>query len=57
MSIKAIDLRRGLTDESAFDQLTMHRCLDEILKSEDTLTPPKFVVLLGDRYGSRPLPK
>jgi hypothetical protein len=53
---QAVDLRRDLADESAFDQLAMQRALEESVEAGDTLTPPKFVVLLGDRFGDRLLP-
>ncbi len=53
---QAIDLRRGLENEADFDQHMMRRCLEELRALDDAPLPPKFLVLLGDRYGLRPLP-
>jgi WD40 repeat protein len=53
---QAIDLRWGVSDEAALDQQTMKICLDEIERCQKTSPRPNFVVLLGDRYGWRPLP-
>lgn len=53
---QAIDLRWGVSQEAALDQQTMNICRRE-LKQCQTLSPqPNFIVLLGDRYGWRPLP-
>jgi DNA polymerase III delta prime subunit len=53
---QAIDLRWGVSQEAALDQQTIRICLDE-LKRCQTLSPkPNFIVLLGNRYGWRPLP-
>jgi NACHT domain- and WD repeat-containing protein len=53
---QAIDLRWGVSQEAALDQQTMRICLEE-LKRCQTLSPrPNFIVLLGNRYGWRPLP-
>lgn len=53
---QAIDLRWGVRDEAALDQRTMQICLDEIARSRRASPRPNFLVLLGDRYGWRPLP-
>jgi hypothetical protein len=53
---QAIDLRWGVRDEASLDQQTMRVCLDEIHRSQKTSPRPNFIVLLGDRYGWRPLP-
>jgi hypothetical protein len=53
---QAIDLRWGVRDEAALDQKTMRICLDEIARCQRTSPKPNFIVLLGDRYGWRPLP-
>ncbi|MGQ0734254.1 MAG: AAA family ATPase [Acidobacteriota bacterium] len=53
---QAIDLRWGVRDEAALDQQTMRICLDEIRRCQDVTPRPNFLVLLGDRYGWRPLP-
>jgi hypothetical protein len=52
---QAIDLRWGVRDEAALDQQTMEICLREIERCQQTGIKPNFIVLLGDRYGWRPL--
>lgn len=53
---QAIDLRWGVREEAAIDQQTMRICLDEIDRCQKTTPRPNFILLLGDRYGWRPLP-
>ena len=53
---QAIDLRWGVREEAGLDQQTMKICLDEIVRCQTISPRPNFIVLLGDRYGSRPLP-
>lgn len=53
---QAIDLRWGIRDEVALDQQTIRICLEEIARCQRTTPRPNFIVLLGDRYGWRPLP-
>src|SRR5512137_2332901 len=53
---QAIDLRWGISEEAALDQQTMKICLGEIERCQKTSPRPNFIVLLGDRYGWRPLP-
>ena len=53
---QAIDLRWGVRDEAALDQQTIEICLREIERCQQTGIKPNFIVLLGDRYGWRPLP-
>jgi len=53
---QAIDLRWGVREEAALDQQTMRICLDEVGRSQRASPRPNFLVLLGDRYGWRPLP-
>jgi WD40 repeat protein len=53
---QAIDLRWGVRDEAALDQRTMEICLREIERCQRTGIKPNFIVLLGQRYGWRPLP-
>ena len=52
---QAIDLRWGVRDEAALDQQTMEICLREIERCQQTGIKPNFIVLLGERYGWRPL--
>ena len=53
---QAIDLRWGVSQEASLDQQTMNICLDEIRRCHRVTPRPNFLVLLGDRYGWRPLP-
>ncbi len=53
---QAIDLRWGVSEEAALDQRTMQICLEEIARCQRVTPRPNFLVLLGDRYGWRPLP-
>jgi hypothetical protein len=53
---QAIDLRWGVSEEAGLDQRTMPICLGEIERCQKTTPRPNFIVLLGDRYGWRPLP-
>jgi len=55
-SFQAIDLRWGISHEAALDQSTMRICRAEIACCQAVTPYPNFVVLLGDRYGWRPLP-
>lgn len=55
-SFQAIDLRWGVREEAGHDQRTMEICLGEIERCQRTGIKPNFIVLLGDRYGWRPLP-
>ncbi len=52
---QAIDLRWGVSDEAGLDQRTMPLCLDEIERCQKA-DRPNFLILLGNRYGWRPLP-
>lgn len=51
-----IDLRWGVTEEAAHAQDTMQICISEIQRCQQMCPRPNFLVLLGDRYGWRPLP-
>jgi len=53
---QAIDLRWGISDESALDQRSVDICVEEIERCQHTELKPTFIVLLGQRYGWRPLP-
>ncbi len=54
---QAIDLRWGVSEEASRDQQTMKICLEEIKRCQRVTPRPNFIVLLGDRYGWRPLPE
>lgn len=53
---QAIDLRWGVSTEAGLDQQTMNICLQELERCKSITPRPNFIVLLGDRYGWRPLP-
>jgi hypothetical protein len=53
---QAIDLRWGVREEASLDQKTMEICMAEIERCQQTKIKPNFIILLGDRYGWRPLP-
>lgn len=53
---QAIDLRWGISEEAALNQQTMSLCLNEVRRCKELSPKPNFLILLGDRYGWRPLP-
>ena len=54
---QAIDLRWGVPSEAGLDHRTMRICFDELRRSQEISPRPNFLILLGDRYGWRPLPE
>jgi WD40 repeat protein len=52
---QAIDLRWGVPTEAGRDHRTMQICFDELRRAQEVSPRPNFLVLLGDRYGWRPL--
>jgi hypothetical protein len=53
---QAIDLRWGVSTEAALDQQTMNICFQELARCQEMSPRPNFIILLGERYGWRPLP-
>jgi WD40 repeat protein len=53
---QAIDLRWGISEADAYDQRTVKICLEEIERCQEMTPRPNFLILMGDRYGWRPLP-
>jgi NACHT domain- and WD repeat-containing protein len=53
---QAVDLRWGISGKADLDQRTMQICLTEVRRCLSVTPRPNFVVLLGDRYGWRPVP-
>ena len=51
-----IDLRWGVTEKAASDQQTLNICLEELRRCQQSTRRPNLLVLLGDRYGWRPVP-
>ena len=52
----AVDLRWGVNEEAALDQRTLPICLHEVDRCRDGSLRPRFLLLLGERYGWCPLP-
>jgi len=52
---QAIDLRWGVSEEAALDQQAMKICLSEVERCQRVSPRPNFIILLGNRYGWRPL--
>ena len=53
---QAVDLRWGISADAGRDQQTLQICLAEIARCQRITPRPNFLILLGDRYGWRPLP-
>jgi len=53
---QAIDLRWGVSQEAGLDQQTMTICRQELRRCQQMSPRPNFLVVLGNRYGWRPLP-
>ena len=56
LQFRPIDLRWGVSTDAGHDQQTMKICLEELARCQETGVRPNFLVLLGQRYGWRPLP-
>ncbi len=56
-TFQAIDLRWGVPGDAALDHRTMRICFEELRRSQLTSLKPNFLILLGNRYGLRPLPE
>lgn len=54
---QAIDLRWGVSSEAGLDHRTMRICFEELRRSQEVSPEPNFLILLGNRYGWRPLPE
>jgi len=54
---QAIDLRWGVSSEAGLDHRTMRICFDELRRAQEISPRPNFIILLGNRYGWRPLPE
>jgi Domain of unknown function (DUF4062) len=53
---QAVDLRWGISEDAGRDQQTLEICLEEVKRCQRSSARPNFVLLLGSRYGWRPLP-
>ncbi len=54
---QAIDLRWGVSGEAGLQHRAMQICIEELRRSQDVSPRPNFLILLGNRYGWRPLPE
>jgi len=54
---QATDLRWGVSSEAGLDHRTMRICFDELRRAQEISPRPNFLILLGNRYGWRPLPE
>lgn len=54
---QAIDLRWGVPTEAGLHHRTMRICFEELRRSQEVSPEPNFLILLGNRYGWRPLPE
>jgi WD40 repeat protein len=52
---QAIDLRWGVSSEAGLDHRTMRICFDELRRAQEISPRPNFLILLGNRYGWRPM--
>ena len=53
---QAVDLRWGINQEAALDQRALPICLEELGRCQRLSPRPNLIILLGERYGWRPLP-
>ena len=56
-TFQAIDLRWGVPGEAGLDHRTMQICFEELRRAQETSPKPNFLILLGNKYGWRPLPE
>ena len=56
-TLSVVDLRWGVGEAVQTQNKTIEVCIEEIKKCQEYATKPNFLVLLGDRYGWRPLPR
>ena len=54
---QALDLRWGVSTEAGLDHRTMRICFDELRRAQEISPRPNLLILLGNRYGWRPLPE
>jgi hypothetical protein len=46
-----------VSSEAGLDHRTMRICFDELWRAQEISPRPNFLILLGNRYGWRPLPE
>jgi hypothetical protein len=57
LRFQPIDLRWGVPQEASKDNRAMRICLREIKRCQEERPKPNFLIILGQRYGARPLPE
>ena len=55
-TFQIVDLRWGVTTESALNQKTISICLEEVKRCKNLSPRPNFMLMIGERYGWIPLP-
>jgi len=55
-AFQVVDLRWGISEADGLSHDTLRICLDEVARCRQISPKPNFVMLIGDRYGWRPLP-
>ena len=55
-NFQLVDLRWGVTNESALNQNTLAICLDEVKRCRSLSPRPNFLLMMGERYGWIPIP-
>lgn len=55
-NLQLIDLRWGISEESALNQKTIPICLEEVRRCHFWSPKPNFLLMVGERYGWIPLP-
>ena len=56
-TLTVVDLRWGVGEAVQTQNKTIEVCIEEIKKCQGNTAKPNFLVLLGGRYGWRPLPR
>eukprot|EP00106_Octopus_bimaculoides_P010882 XP_014778324.1 PREDICTED: NACHT and WD repeat domain-containing protein 2-like [Octopus bimaculoides] len=56
LEFQVVDMRWGVRDEATDDHMTTQLCMQEIDNCQRLSMGPNFVVLLGQKYGYRPIP-
>ncbi|XP_013421183.1 NACHT and WD repeat domain-containing protein 2 [Lingula anatina] len=56
LEFQVVDMRWGVRDEATDDHMTTDLCMQEISNCQRLSMGPNFVVLLGQKYGYRPIP-
>ena len=55
-AFEVVDLRWGVSEADGLSHDTLRICLDEVAACRLLSPRPNFMMLIGDRYGWRPLP-